>query len=517
MIPKSSLRFLGLLSVLAISQCIPYQSFKALTNDESAAESIPAAPLPAKLMHHYAPQEKYDPPSKDALPSEDALPQDDGDALFITPYLKEGKIEEAKSLARVSLPNDTLEIESYSGFFTVNETYKSNMFFWYFAAKENPETAPLLIWLQGRPGGSSLFGLFFENGPYSLDKQFRLVPRNVSWTNEHHVLYFDNPVGTGFSFTTNVDEGYCSDETCVGLDLYLALVQFFELFPDLRQNPLVVTGESYAGKYVPALAHTIHEKNLKAVHKINMTGIAIGDGLIDPMSMTKYGDFFFSIGLVDENTRDLFQEREGNLRQLIQDEEWDKAFLMWDSLVNGDLVEDHQSIFINKTGLTSYYAYDEDHQPEDMQYYFLYLNQPAVRSAIHVGSLRFREGNFAVVSHLMRDYMKSVKPWIEELLEGGYSVVIYNGQQSLMIPFQLTRAFVNSLSWPGAKEYLAADSTIWRVDGEVAGYIQGAKNLQLVMVRDAGTMVPYYQPWRTYDLIRRFSGVHPDGFQGTHL
>ena len=56
-----------------------------------------------------------------------------------------------------------------------------------------------------------------------------------------------------------------------------------------------------------------------------------------------------------------------------------------------------------------------------------------------------------------------------------------------------------------------------KVDGEVAGYIQGAKNLQLVMVRDAGTMVPYYQPWRTYDLIRRFSGVHPDGFQGTHL
>ena len=71
------------------------------------------------------------------------------------------------------------------------------MYFFLSVAQENPEKAPLLIWLQGRPGGSSLFGLFFENGPYSLDKQFRLVPRNVSGTNEHHVLYFDNPVGTG--------------------------------------------------------------------------------------------------------------------------------------------------------------------------------------------------------------------------------------------------------------------------------------------------------------------------------
>jgi len=63
--------------------------------------------------------------------------------------------------------------------------------------QENPETAPVVIWLQGGPGGSSLFGLFAENGPFNVDKNMKLVYRDFSWTNHLNVLYFDNPVGTG--------------------------------------------------------------------------------------------------------------------------------------------------------------------------------------------------------------------------------------------------------------------------------------------------------------------------------
>jgi hypothetical protein len=34
--------------------------------------------------------------------------------------------------------------------------------------------------------------------------------------------------------------------------------------------------------------------------------MAIGDGLCDPETMTDYGDFLFSIGLIDEDDRDYF-------------------------------------------------------------------------------------------------------------------------------------------------------------------------------------------------------------------
>lgn len=49
--------------------------------------------------------------------------------------------------------------------------------------------------------------------------------------------------------------------TQVGRDLYTALVQFFRLFPRLQGRQFFITGESYAGKYVPALGHAIHHSN----------------------------------------------------------------------------------------------------------------------------------------------------------------------------------------------------------------------------------------------------------------
>lgn len=63
----------------------------------------------------------------------------------------------------------------------------------------------------------------------------------------YNLLFIDNPVGTGFSFTKK-DAGYATNQTDVARDLYSALQQFLTLFPDLRNNDFYVTGESYAGK-----------------------------------------------------------------------------------------------------------------------------------------------------------------------------------------------------------------------------------------------------------------------------
>ena len=60
------------------------------------------------------------------------------------------------------------------------------------------KSAPLLLWLNGGPGCSSLFGLFTENGPYFVPSGLRPVSRNISWTKHFNMLYIDQPVGTGF-------------------------------------------------------------------------------------------------------------------------------------------------------------------------------------------------------------------------------------------------------------------------------------------------------------------------------
>merc|ERR1711970_283763 len=366
------------------------------------------------------------------------------------------------------------------------------------------EDAPLVVWLQGGPGGSSLFGLFSENGPFSADADLNLVPRNYSWTNEHNVIYFDNPVGTGYSFT-KADEGYCTEETCVGAGLTNALLQFLTMFPELKSSELYITGESYAGKYVPAFAYTIHLYNNQTEDKVNLKGVAIGDGLIDPRSMMDYGDLAFNIGLINNNTRNIFIERQQQIYQLLDDKNYADAFKVWDSLLNGDLSD--STLFGNATGLTNYYNYISNGMPPGMDYFHQYVNQPKVRKAIHVGNLTFNDGS-TVEKHLKEDMIQSVKPWLEELLDSGlYRVVLYGGQLDIIVGYPLTRNFVNTLAWPGADAFRQAPQKIWKLDGSVAGYVTEGTHFALVLVRSAGHMVPMDQPARAYDLIRRVTGV----------
>ena len=122
-----------------------------------------------------------------------------------------------------------------------------------------------------------MFGLFIEHGPFIVRDDLKVRPRQTSWSLTHNVLYIDNPVGTGFSFTGK-DECYATDENQVADDLYDALLQFFKLFPEYAKNPFYATGESYAGKYVPAITYKIHTENQAAgnPHKINLAGMAIG-------------------------------------------------------------------------------------------------------------------------------------------------------------------------------------------------------------------------------------------------
>ena len=60
-----------------------------------------------------------------------------------------------------------------TGFFTVNATTGSNMYFWFFPAQSGDANAPVVVWLQGGPGASSLFGLFGEIGKHFFIKKTR--------------------------------------------------------------------------------------------------------------------------------------------------------------------------------------------------------------------------------------------------------------------------------------------------------------------------------------------------------
>lgn len=193
---------------------------------------------------------------------------------------------------------------SYSGYLTVNKEYNSNLFFWFFPAlNSHSSDTPIMLWLQGGPGSSSLFGLFSEIGPITIDANGNIQSREITWNKNYHLIFIDNPVGTGFSFTSD-NRGFARSQDDVARDLYSALTQFFELFSDYATNPFYVTGESYAGKYVPSITYKIHleNQNPQVKVKINLQGMTIGDGLTDPFNQHMYGDFLYQVGfLIEDN------------------------------------------------------------------------------------------------------------------------------------------------------------------------------------------------------------------------
>lgn len=342
----------------------------------------------------------------------------------------------------------------------------------------------------GGPGASSLFGLFTENGPYSISSKQKLIPRKYSWHLNHNLIYIDNPVGTGFSFTDS-DDGYAKNEKDVGQNLLIALQQFFLLFPNLQKNEFFVTGESYGGKYVPAIGYAIYQDSKReteepAKPKINLKGLAIGNGLSDPLHQFNYGDYLYQLGLIDSNGHEEFLKYQTKGLDCIKNRDFDCAFSVFDELLNMDQFQ-YGSLFKNLTGFNVYFNYLKTDNDDGDAVMGDFLQKSETRRAIHVGSNEFHglSGENKVEEHLKLDVMDSVADWIAELLSH-YPIMVYNGQLDIIVAYPLTENYLKNLNFNGAAEYKTAKRYIWRVDKEIAGYAKHAGNLTEVLVRNAG-------------------------------
>ncbi|CAG9767345.1 unnamed protein product [Ceutorhynchus assimilis] len=418
------------------------------------------------------------------------LLQDVGEPLILTPYLEANKTQEAREAAQVNLEAFKNISISYSGYFNVDKENNSNLFFWFFPSQNNYEEDPVVLWLQGGPGDASMLGLFLEHGPFIVENG-KVTPREFSWHKNHSVLYIDNPVGTGFSFT---DGDSLTNQTQVGDHLYKFLTQFFTMFPEIQKNEFYVAGESYAGKYVPAIAHTIHENNPTASLKINLKGLLIGNGLSDPKHQLNYGPLLYQLGLIDSKTADLYKNYYSLAVQSIDFGYYELASFCYYQLV-GELIEKY-------TALPDVYNFisDADDVPSEWQDY---IQTAQVRQAIHVGNQTFASDSDDVYFGLYDDIPKSVAPWVRELLSH-YRVLIFNGQLDVSVPYSTTVNYLQNLNFSSSAEYATAERKIWPVGGRIAGYVKTAGNLTEVLVRNASDMVAADQPEAAYDLVYKF-------------
>ncbi|MBA0639818.1 hypothetical protein Goklo_022825 [Gossypium klotzschianum] len=115
-----------------------------------------------------------------------------------------------------------------------------------------------------------------ELGPFRVNNDGETLFRNnFAWNNVANVIFLESPAGVGFSYSNTSSDYQHTGDKSTARDAYTFLINWLERFPQYKTRDFYITGESYAGHYVPQLAYTIFLNNKKANQTlINLKGIA---------------------------------------------------------------------------------------------------------------------------------------------------------------------------------------------------------------------------------------------------
>jgi len=179
-----------------------------------------------------------------------------------------------------SLPQmETFPYGVYSGYIPVKE---NNYHYMFLESQNDTVNDPVLIWFNGGPGCSSMLGFAQEIGPWAMadeDDEFKRNP--YSWNNFANVLFIESPAGVGFSFCESTESCIYNDDNSAEDNYQVILSWMTEKFPEFAANDLYISGESYAGIYVPYVSRLIHLHNMNETNefKFNFKGWMVGNGV----------------------------------------------------------------------------------------------------------------------------------------------------------------------------------------------------------------------------------------------
>lgn len=125
------------------------------------------------------------------------------------------------------------------------------IYFYFIRARNDSPKTPIAFWYTGGPGCSSLAAMMTEQGPFWPNENGTVSENDNAWTNQMNMVFVDSPAGVGFS---EAPERYAPNDSQTAEDAYDFTKRFMEVFPDMNTRDMYLTGESYAGHYVPNLA-----------------------------------------------------------------------------------------------------------------------------------------------------------------------------------------------------------------------------------------------------------------------
>lgn len=443
--------------------------------------------------------------------SQPPLSQIDPTPLFLTPFIENCSYYEARQKSLVPY-FQTVGVTAYSGYITVNKTTDSNIFFVLTEVKDNISTAPLLLWTQGGPGLSALFGLFLENGPFNFDvytngstnihKRINTLQNNMS------VLYVDLPVGAGFSFTNDTDNGYPTKlEDIVG-HVQEFLKQFLDIFSEYKTRDFYLAGESYGARYSVAVAYYWTKTNLQTLG-LNLKGVIGGNGFLGPIfDVADSSDILYSTSMVDSDGRDKFK---GQFQQMKNMAESGNETLQMYALVmlfNTIFTSDKTpTLFQNLTLFSDHASPMFTHRPLRMLYCFGFLNSTEIKATLHAGvNTTFQINNPTLLEKFATDWMRDISTFNEHVLNTS-RVLLYTGQMDVLFPSVNQRNYFRKLNWTFADEYRNATRLPWVPHNGYygfAGYIKKVENFTDAVILGMSHYGAAEKPDEAYFLISNF-------------
>ncbi|XP_021528469.2 retinoid-inducible serine carboxypeptidase [Aotus nancymaae] len=384
------------------------------------------------------------------------------------------------------------------------------MFWWlYYATNpcKNFSELPLIMWLQGGPGGSSTgFGNFEEIGPLDSD----LKPRKTTWLQAASLLFVDNPVGTGFSYG-NGSGAYAKDLAMVASDMMVLLKAFFDCHKEFQTVPFYIFSESYGGKMAAGIGLELYKAIQQGTIKCNFAGVALGGSWISPIdSVLSWGPYLYSMSLLEDKGLAEVSKVAEQILNAINKELYREATVLWGKAEmiieqNTDGVNFYNILTKNPPASTmeSSLEFTQSHLVRLCQRHVRHLQGDAL-SRLMNGPIRKKLkiipedqtwGGQAtnVFMNMEGDFMKPVISIVDELLEAGINVTVYNGQLDLIVDTMGQEAWVRKLRWPELPKFNQLKWKALYSDPkalETSAFVKSYKNLAFYWILKAGHMVP---------------------------
>ncbi|KAF4384660.1 serine carboxypeptidase-like 45 [Cannabis sativa] len=423
---------------------------------------------------------------------------------------------------------DHVGFQQFSGYVKVNDKKNISLFYYFVEAETDPTSKPLVLWLNGGPGCSSLgVGAFSENGPFRPNGKV-LLRNEYSWNKEANMLYLETPVGVGFSYSTDTSSYVAVDDEATARENLVFLQRWFKKFPHYKNTDLFLTGESYAGHYIPQLAKLMVQVNRKK-KVFNLKGIALGNPVLEyATDFNSRAEFLWSHGLLSDTTYEMFSSVCNYSRYV---SEYYRDAVSPSCLSVMTRVNAETSKFVDKYDVTLDVCISSvlsqskilNPQPQQQQQVMMmmreksvdvcvedkivrYLNRRDVQKALHARLVGVR--TWEVCSNILDYQVLNVElPTISivgSLVKAGVSVLIYSGDQDSVIPLMGSRTLVHNL----ARE-LGLNTTVpyrvWFQGKQVGGWTQVYGNvLSFATIRGASHEAPFSQPQRSLMLFQSF-------------